>query len=121
MYRQTVTNYYYSSSSYNSRTLYRHSYFPNNSGNTAVKDDEIITVLSTAGSGSGPTNYSTAGGPGSSTWAGLSTAADTTAEYATIDAAAHSTATTLYTIYKFAVQYNKGSNVSAIGSENGEC
>ena len=110
-YRGEVTNYYYDGSAYTSRTLYRISYF-----NTA---SEILTALSD--SNTGVTDYTTAVGPGSSVWSGLSTAADTTAEYATIAAAKTSTATNLYTVYQFNVTYSKGANVSSIGNTSGSC
>ena len=67
------------------------------------------------------TNYTTASGPGSSTWAGLSTAADTTAEYSTVADAAASTSTSLYTVYQFNVNYSAGSNVTAVETSTGNC
>ncbi len=117
IYVEPVTNYYYNSGNYTSRTLYRHSYFPSENGTTS--ETTINTVIGIYdGSIS---NYPTAEGPGNSTWYGLATTATTTRQYASVDAAAHSNVTTLYTIYKFNVNYNKGSNVSSIGANNGEC
>ena len=104
-YRSNVTNYYYGTS-YGSRTIYR------NAMNNA-------TVLST--SNTGTSNYSTAVGPGSSVWSGLSTAQDTTAEYSTVAAAATSTSTTLYTVYTMNATFAKGAHVSAIGATSGSC
>ena len=108
-----MTNYYYSGSAYTSRTLYRNDYFSSASAMNAV--------LST--SATGTTNYSTATGPGSSVWSGLSTGADTTAEYTSVANAATGTTlyTKLYTVYQFNVTYAKGANVSAIGNTSGSC
>ena len=111
VYRGNVTNYYYNSNSYTSRTLYRNSVF--------VSGSTYTTYLST--SNTGLDYYTTATGPGSSAWAGLSTAADTTAEYTTVADAAASSSTSLYTIYQFNVTYTKGSNVGSIGSNSGSC
>ena len=111
IYRTNVTNYYYDSS-YTSRTLYRNQYFTSNSTLSN-------TVLST--SSTGTSNVGTAVGPGSSVWSGLSTAADTTAEYATVAEAVASDTTTLYTIYQFNITYAKSTNVSGVGSTSGSC
>ena len=111
LYSSSVNNYYYDSG-YKSRTLHRNQWFTSTS---AMSD----SVLSTTGSGT--TNYTTAGGPGSSVFNGLSTAGDGTPEYASIDAAAKSNSSSLYTVYKNNVNYVKGSNVSSIGSTTGSC
>ncbi|MBR7042414.1 MAG: hypothetical protein IKI04_02820, partial [Bacilli bacterium] len=111
IYRSSVTNYYYGTS-YTSRTLYRNQWF---TSTTAM----ATTVLST--STTGTSNYSTAVGPGSSVWSGLSTAADTTAEYANVAAAATSASGTLYTVYQFNITYAKSTNVSSIGATSGSC
>ena len=111
LYRTDVTNYYYDSS-YTSRTIYRNQWF---TSTTAMSS----TVLST--STTGKSNYSTATGPGSSVWYGLSTGADTTREYSSVSAAAQSTSTTLYSIYTFNINYEAGTNVSSIGSSTGDC
>ena len=66
-------------------------------------------------------NYSTAVGPGSSAWQGLSTGNDTTAEYTSVANAAKNTSTTFYTVYQHNVTYSKGANVSAIGATSGSC
>lgn len=110
-YQSEVANNYYNGSEYADRTLYRTSVF---TSKTAMK-----TVLST--SATGLTNYTGEAGPGSSEWAGLSTAQDTTAEYATVAAAATSTSASLYTIYQFNVSYLTGSNVSSVGAASGNC
>ena len=78
-----------------------------------------------AESASGTSNYSTASGPGSSVWTGLSTASDTTPEYTNVGTyntgAAYSTTNTFYTVYQFNVAYEKGSNISSIGTTTGNC
>ena len=109
-YQKAVTNYYWNSSKYNSRSLYRTEYFTS----TSAMGVSLSTGYNTS-------NYSTETGPGSSAWVGLSTGNDTTAEYSTVAAAAASSSTTLYTIYQFNVTYSKGSNVSSIGSTSASC
>ncbi|MBR7041975.1 MAG: hypothetical protein IKI04_00580 [Bacilli bacterium] len=111
IYRTNLTNYYYDSS-YTSRTLYRNQWFTSNSA-------MATTVLST--SSTGTSNYSTAVGPGSSVWSGLSTGADTTAEYASVANAAASNSTSLYTVYQFNITYTKSTNVSDIGTTSASC
>ena len=110
-YQSEVANNYYNGSEYADRTLYRTSVF---TSKTAMN-----TVLST--SATGVTNYTGETGPGSSVWAGLSTAQDTTAEYATVAAAATSTSASLYTIYQFNASYLAGTNVSSVGAATGNC
>ena len=106
-----VTNYYYSSSAYTSRTLYRNNMF---TSTTAMK-----TILN--GSSGSISNYGTATGPGSSVWTGLSTGADTTTEYSSVASAATSNSTTLYTVYTMNVTYEKGDHVNSIGATTGSC
>ncbi len=110
IYSQNVTNYYYNSS-YTSRTLYRNEYF--------ISNTAMNTILSD--SATGTENYVGETGPGSSAWAGLSTAADITSEYSTAGLAANSTETTLYTIYEHSISYLIGVNVSSIGANSGSC
>ena len=103
---------YYSGSAYTTRNdIYRNGIYANG--------ERYTMVLSSSATGSG--NYSTAGGPGSSSWNGLSTAADSSAEYSTVSDAAESTTTTFYTVYRFVVYYNKGANVLSIGSNYDNC
>ena len=63
--------------------------------------------------------------PGSSVWAGLSTAADSTPEYTSVGdyntGAAYSTSTKLYTVYTFNVNYEAGQNVSEVGETSATC
>ena len=112
-YSGSITNYYYNSG-YTSRTIYRNQWVTG----TATSNMSTI-VLST--SGTGTSNYATAGGPGTtaSTWAGLATTATTTVAYSSVSAAATASAvySKLYTIYTFNVTYEKGSNVSSIGTD----
>ena len=103
---------YYDGSAYTTRTdIYRNGIY--SSG------EKYTMVLSASATGSG--NYSTAGGPNGSTWNGLSTGADSTPEYSTVSAAALSSTTTFYTVYKYLVNYNKGVNVSNIDSVLDSC
>ena len=111
IYRGNVTNYYYNNSSYAARTLYR----------TGVYGSDTNYSMHISTGSAGTSNYSIANGPGGAIWNGLSTAADTTAEYTTIDAAANSTSTNLYTVYQFNVEYAGGANVTAIGTTAGNC
>jgi len=112
VYRQGVTNYYYNSS-YTNRTLYRNEWLTS----TSACSTPVLSTSST-----GTTNYSTAAGPGSSEWAGLANSSTATAAtYTSVSAAAQSTETTLYTYYRFNVNYAKGANVSAIGATSGSC
>ncbi len=110
VYSSPVTNYYYNSS-YTSRTLYRNEYF--NSENT------LVSRLAT--SNDSTQNSGTANGPGNSAWTGFSTSQDTTMEYNSIEAAASSTAATLYSVYTFSINYQKGLNVAEIGSVGDVC
>ena len=107
-YSKQVTNYYYGSS-YTNRTLYRNEFFTSTSA--------MESRLSTANTSTA--NYSTAVGPGSSVWTGLSTGADTTTEYSSVQNAANSNSATLYTVYTLNITYAKGSNVSSIGATSG--
>ena len=109
-YSGNVTNYYYSSS-YTNRTLYRNEFFTSNTAMGARLSTTNNDVV----------NYTTEVGPGSSAWSGLSTAKDTTAEYTSVQDAANTSDTSLYTVYQFNVAYAKGSNVSSIGSTSGSC
>ena len=109
-YSEPVTNYYYSSG-YTSRSLYRNEFF---TSSNAIGARLATTNTSTS-------NYSAAVGPGSSTWDGLSTDLDTSAEYSSIQGAADSDSSILYTVYEFEVSFNIGSNVSAIGDTTGSC
>ena len=116
IYSSEVTLYYYNpvSSVYTNRTLYRNEYFTSDSAMTAAL---AINNDSTS-------NYSTSGdGPNSSTWYGLADTATATRKYSTVSAAASSNTctTTLYTIYQYSINYQKGSNVSEIGATNGAC
>ena len=112
IYRTSVTNYYWNSSSYTSRTLYRNQWF---SSTTAMADP----VMST--SPTGTSNYSPETGPGSSDWDGLSTEADDNPEYTTVTQAAKTNSTTYYSVYLFNVEYSIGSNVLSIGSPSASC
>ncbi len=111
-YRTNVTNYYWNSSKYSSRTLYR---------NMALSSTSACGTTYLSTSNTGLSNYSTAVGPGSSAWQGLSTGNDTTAEYTSVAGAAASNSTTLYSVYQMNVTYSKGSNVSSIGATSGSC
>ena len=112
VYSSSVTNYYYNSG-YTSRTLYRNEYL---ASSTATS---YTAVLST--SATGTSNYSTATGPGSSAWNGLSKDQNTSTEYTSVADAAKACETTLYTVYQFSVTYAKGANVSSIASTSGSC
>ena len=107
-YQKSITNYYYNGTSHTSRTIYRNEYF--NSTTT------MLARLST--SATGTSDYSTAAGPGSSTWSGLSTAADATAEFSSVAAAATSTTayTNLYTVYNLSITFNKNNAASQDGN-----
>ena len=109
-YSKQVTNYYYNSG-YTSRVIYRNEYFTS----TSAMESRLAT------SNTSISNYSTAVGPGSSVWSGLSTGADTTSEYTSVQAAANSNTANLYTVYTFNVAYAKGANVSSIGATSGSC
>ena len=110
IYSTNITRYYYSSG-YKSGTIYRNEFFI---------DDSTMNAVLTA-SDVGTVNYTSARGPGSSNWLGLSTALDTTPEYSSVSAAAKSTNTTFYTVYQFVVNFSLGSNVAAIGSTLSSC
>ncbi|MBR7042115.1 MAG: hypothetical protein IKI04_01295, partial [Bacilli bacterium] len=111
IYRGNVTNYYYSGSAYTSRTLYRNG--------TYGSETNYTMYLSTANNDL--SNYETATGPGSSEWAGLSTAADTTPEYSTVTEAATSSSASLYTVYRMYALFHTGENVSSIGANGDTC
>ena len=107
---------YYSGSAYTTRTdIYRNGVYGTNTNYT----------MYLATSNTGLSNYGTAAGPGSSAWAGLSTASDTTPEYTNVgtynSGAAYSSSATFYTVYQFNVTYSKGSNMSSIGATSGSC
>ena len=109
-YSKSVQVYYYGTS-YTSKTYYRNEYF---TSNTSMESRLAASNTET-------TNYTTATGPGSSTWYGLSTGKDAVREYSTVQQAANSSATTLYSVYSFNVSFLKGSNVTAIGSTSNHC
>ncbi len=111
LYRSNVSNNYYNGTAYANRTLYRNEYFSNATTITARLSTEINSS----------TNYTTAGGPGGSTWAGLSTGQNTTTTYTSVQGAASSCSNTLYTVYTMSVSYQKGSNVSSIGANSATC
>ena len=113
IYYKTLTNYYYNNNSYTNRNLYRNEYLANSN------DTNYSSVIAT--NNAIKVNYTTAGGPGGSEWFGLSNAQDTTPEYSTVAQAATSCDTTLYTVYKFNVNYSAGANVSSVGSSTGSC
>ncbi len=103
---------YYNGSAYSTRTdIYRNGIY--SSG------EKYTMVLASSANGSG--NYTTAGGPNGSTWNGLSTGADSTPEYSTVSEAAASSTITFYTVYKYLVNYNKGVNISSIGTNMDSC
>ena len=109
-YSKNVLVYYYSSS-YTSKTMYKNEFFTSTSA----------TASRLADSATGTSNYTTAGGPGSSKWYGLSSAKDSTREYNSVQSAANSTSTSLYSVYSFDVSFLKGANVSSIGSDSSHC
>ena len=109
-YSSSVTNYYYLGG-YASRTLYRNEFFTS----TSAMGARLATANNTTD------NYTTATGPNSSVWSGLSTGQDTTAEYSSVQNAADSSSATLYTVYQYNVTYAKGSNVNNIGATSGNC
>ena len=113
IYYKTLTNYYYNNNSYTNRNLYRNEYLANSN------DTNYSSVIAT--NNAIKVNYTTAGGPGGSEWFGLSNDQDTTPEYSTVAQAATSCDTTLYTVYKFNVNYSAGANVSSVGSSTGSC
>ena len=110
VYSAPVTVYYYESG-YTSATIYRNEYFNQN--------DEIVSVLSI--SETGVSNAYVYSGPNGSSFAGISTAQDTTIEYNTVADAANSVSDTVYLVYKYTVNYQIGANVSAIGSTSSSC
>jgi len=115
VYRTSVTNYYYSGSAYTSRTLYR---------NQTLSSTSAMGTTYLSTSSTGLSNYSTAGGPNSSTWYGLSTAlSSTTRTYSTVAAAAASTSATLNTIYQFVQNFSSAGStgVTNIGSTAEYC
>ncbi len=111
-YRSSVTNYYWNGSSYASRTLYR---------NMTLAGSEVCGTTYLSTTNTGLSNYSTALGPNSSLFAGLSTGNDTTAEYSNVAGAAQSNSSTLYTVYQYNVVYSKGLNIDSLGSTSGNC
>ena len=114
IYSSEVTNYYYDSS-YTSRTIYRNEYLASASATT------YTSVIATANTGA--SNYTTAGGPNSSTWYGLADSDTATRKYSSVAAAAKSNTctTNLYSIYQYTINYAKGSNVDSIGATSGSC
>ena len=110
-YSKKVTNYYYNGSTYTTKDLYRNEYF----------DSKTSMTSRLATSSTSKSNVTTETGPGSSTFAGYSTAQDSTPEYTSVQAAADSSATTLYSVYSIRTNFSKGANVSAIGSTNISC
>ena len=109
-YRANVTNYYYTGSAYTSRTLYR---------NQTLSSTSAMGTTYLSDTSTGLSDYSTAGGPNSSTWYGLSTAlSNTTRTYSSVSAAAASTSTTLNSIYQFTQNFSStgSTGVSGIGS-----
>ena len=113
VYRSSVTNYYYSSS-WTSRTLYRNGVY-----GTATNYTMYLATTNT-----GLTNATIGNGPGSSAFDGLLTATprDTSEdEFDSVAAAAKSTYTKLYAIYRMNITYAKGSNVSSIGKTSDHC
>ena len=114
VYRSNVTNYYYDGSAYTDRSLYRNGYYGSSINYTMV--------LST--SETGTSNVTIGTGPGSSSFAGLWTAAtegETEDDFTTVAEAARSTYPDLYAYYQFTVAYQKGSNVSSIGKTTDAC
>ena len=109
-YSKQVLVYYYGTS-YTSKNYYRNEYFTSNTA--------MASRLAT--SNTGTANYSTATGPGSSVWYGLSTGKDAVREYETVQQAANSRDAQLYSVYSFNVTFAKGANVSEIGSTSNHC
>ena len=110
-----ITIYYYNSTSgYTTQTIYRNSYFTSVSGTGAMN---TVLSTSTTGTTNGTDNY----GPGESLWNGLSTAQDTTTEYATFADAAVGSEVTLYSVYTMNITYEKGTNTSGIGKTSDSC
>ena len=110
VYRTNVTNYYYTGSAYSNRTLYR---------NQTLSSTSAMGTTYLSTSSTGLSNYSTTGGPGSSTWYGLSTALSSTSRtYSSVAAAATSTSTTLNSIYQFTQNFSStgSTGVTGIGS-----
>ena len=114
IYSSSVTNYYYGSS-YTNRTAYRNEYLASSSATS------YTSVIATANNST--SNYTTSGGPGSSAWVGLADTNTATVKYSSVANAATSNTctTTLYSIYQFSINYEKGSNVSAIGKTSDVC
>jgi len=110
-YQSDVTNYYYDKTDYKTRILYRSEFFTSN--------NEMNSVLSLNKNGIG--NVSLESGPGSSEWIGFSINQDTELEYNSISAAANSFNNVLYSVYRFNVTFEKGSNVDEIGSTISNC
>ncbi len=121
IYRSEVTNYYWDSDKYSSRTLYKNSFMPINPeeiGGYDYINDPYMVVLSN--SSTGTSDFTTATGPGGSTWYYLTDEAGSS-EFNTIHAAALSNVTKLFTVYKMNVSYSKGVNVSSIGANSDSC
>ena len=112
-YSKKITNYYYNGTAYTQRNIFRNEYI-NNDMTT------VNSVLSTTNDSTN-SNVSFASGPGSSVWVGLSTGADTTTEYSTINDALTTTSDNLYAVYKFNITFNKGPNISSVGATSGNC
>ncbi|MBR7042411.1 MAG: hypothetical protein IKI04_02805, partial [Bacilli bacterium] len=111
VYRSVVTNYYYNGG-WKTQTLYRNAIY----GSTA---NYYSFYLST--SGTGTSNYTKANGINSSTWLGLSTAADGIPEYSIISVAAKSSDNVFYTVYRYILSFSLGSNVSGIEKTSDTC
>ena len=114
VYSSKVNNYYYDSG-YKAQDLYRNQWVTGD-GQLALSDPVLATT------NTGMTNYTPiTTGIGNSEWIGLSTAADETPEYNTVENAAKSTSTKLYSDYKMIVNYEKGTNTASIGAETDNC
>ena len=109
VYKSSVTEYYNKTS----RTIYRNSVF--------TSDSALKTVLSTTATG--VSNLTTSTGPtvngGAVSWYAYSTANNTTASYKSVDAAAKSSSSTLYTVYKYTVKITYNGNGQTSGTVPG--